>query len=392
MQNNYSIPFAGAPETCLTGRNIKISSIQYNRDSEHSLCDEVERLQLAIDSLKSGTWTFDFSTNALVVCTRCRELIPALNGRGIKESELMALVPREYSQGVAESFYLALQTYAPFDIEVPFAAANKHCLKWFRVTGACALGRSDLLPKIHGSIEDISERKRLELLKQDYLAIVNHDLQTPLSVMKMYIQLCLREADMTGNPLIQELLKKAELQSGKMGKMIDRYLESPAVIAGDGSSLESFDIKKLFEEMIADLRLLHPDRFLWLKPVAEMLVFADREKISQVIQNLLGNAIKYSSEKDKVTIDFNMKKNYVQVEIQDHGIGIKPADQKKIFGRFYRVEQVSNKLVEGYGIGLYLTKQIIEQHHGRIWVASELNKGSRFYFTLPCSCSGKDSY
>jgi signal transduction histidine kinase len=322
-----------------------------------------------------------------MVCSRCRELIPALSDGEINESDLMGLVVGEYSRQVSESFYLALKTYASFDIEVPVIESNDLHPKWFRITGATAFNRSNTLPQMHGLIEDISDRKRIELLKRDHLAIVSHDLRSPLSVIKLYIQLFEREIGNPDNHLTWQMLKKAGLQIEKMNNMIECYLESPAIGAGEIKySPVMFNIKELFEEIIDDLRLLYPGYILLLKRVAVVMVFADREKICQVIQNLLSNAIKYSSQTDVININFRTIDNYLQVEIQDHGMGIRPADQKKIFDRFYRVERVSGKPVKGYGIGLYLTKQILKQHHGDIWLESEINKGSKFYFTLPCSC------
>jgi signal transduction histidine kinase len=107
--------------------------------------------------------------------------------------------------------------------------------------------------------------------------------------------------------------------------------------------------------------------------------------IAQVIQNLLINAIKYSSHADIITVHFRKMENCLQVTVEDHGIGIQPADQEKIFDRFYRVERKKEMPLMGYGIGLYLSKEIIKQHEGNIWLKSEVNKGSKFYFTLPLS-------
>lgn len=382
MQSNDSTPFIGTSKTTVPGHHIKISFIPRRRKREPTTCDELERLQSAIASLKSGTWTFDISTNSLMVCRRCKELIPALNVTG---SETRAQIVTANSSQVLESFYKALTTHAPFDIEVPVPAPNNYYPKWLRITGTTDFSRSNALPKMHGSIEDISSRKQLELLKQDYLAIASHDLRSPLSVIKLYIQLCEREAYNQGNHLVQEMLKKSGLQVDKMNNMLECYLESPASGTGTCYSPERFNIQELFEEMIHDLRLLYPGNIISFKPVTGIMVFADRGKIGQVVQNLLSNAIKFSSQSEVITIKFRRMESYVHVEIQDHGIGIKPADQEKIFDRFYRAERVNDIPIIGYGIGLFLTKQIIKQHHGNIWLKSEINKGSTFYFTLPYS-------
>jgi signal transduction histidine kinase len=383
MQNNASTLFTEISKTTVPGHHIKISYIPRRRKRETATSDELERLQSAIASLKSGTWTFDISTNSLMVCGRCKELIPALKVTGsiIEGQEVIA-----NSDHVLESFYKALTTHTAFDIEVSVSAVNNHDPKWLRITGTTNLSRSNVVPKMHGSIEDISCRKQLEILRQDYLAIASHDLRSPLSVIKLYIQLCEREAYKQGNHLVQEMLKKSGLQVDKMNSMLECYLESPATDAGTYFP-ECFVIQDVFEEMIHDLRLLYPGHHISLKPDTGIMVFADRGKIGQVVQNLLSNAIKFSSQSEAITIKFQRLKCYVQVEICDHGIGIKPADQEKIFDRFYRAERVNDMPIKGYGIGLFLTKQIIKQHHGDIWLKSAINKGSTFYFTLPYSNS-----
>jgi len=144
-----------------------------------------------------------------------------------------------------------------------------------------------------------------------------------------------------------------------------------------------FDIQELLKEVIGDLYLLHPDYIIFLRPGQCVEVYADRDKIAQVLQNLLGNAIKYSSPIDVITVNFKKIENYVQVTIEDHGIGIEAGNLENIFARFYRVEDENGKAVKGYGIGLYLCKEIIKQHNGGIWLKSKVNKGSKFYFTLP---------
>ena len=105
----------------------------------------------------------------------------------------------------------------------------------------------------------------------------------------------------------------------------------------------------------------------------------------QVLQNLVSNAIKYSSRIDVITVHFKRERSRLLVAVEDHGIGIKADDQEKVFDRFYRVEGEDGGAVRGYGIGLYLSKEIIKQHNGDIWLKSEFNKGSKFYFTLPLS-------
>jgi two-component system CheB/CheR fusion protein len=115
----------------------------------------------------------------------------------------------------------------------------------------------------------------------------------------------------------------------------------------------------------------------------EINVNADREKVSQVISNFISNAIKYSPKGSTVTLRTEVTDNHVLVSVTDMGIGIKPKDQAKIFQRFYRVDDDDMKHVSGFGIGLYLSSEIIQRHRGKIGVKSGEGSGSTFYFTLP---------
>jgi signal transduction histidine kinase len=115
------------------------------------------------------------------------------------------------------------------------------------------------------------------------------------------------------------------------------------------------------------------------------MICADRNKIAQVVNNFLGNAIKYSPNDTSIIVSYEMKKGKLRVIVQDEGIGIKPEDIAHLFDRYYRVE--NNNTIAGFGIGLYLSSEIIKEHGGRIWAESELGKGSKFCFELELDSS-----
>lgn len=115
----------------------------------------------------------------------------------------------------------------------------------------------------------------------------------------------------------------------------------------------------------------------------EIMVNADQNKLSQVLQNLIGNAIKYSDLGSEVNIKYAIDNDHIIISIIDKGIGIKPEHQQKLFDRYYRVENDST--IAGFGIGLYLCAEIVTRHHGKIWVESEFGKGSTFSFSIPLS-------
>jgi signal transduction histidine kinase len=150
-------------------------------------------------------------------------------------------------------------------------------------------------------------------------------------------------------------------------------------------SFTAFNIDELIDECIENIHLSSPDyRFIREGSRANLTVTADRQRIEQVIINLLSNAVKYSPGKNKVIIKTIAEKDEVIVSVQDFGVGISSNYLKKIFSRFFRVEEQEGNFT-GLGIGLYISKEIIERHKGAIWVESEPNKGSTFYFKIPVS-------
>ncbi|RZM11568.1 MAG: ATP-binding protein, partial [Pedobacter sp.] len=122
---------------------------------------------------------------------------------------------------------------------------------------------------------------------------------------------------------------------------------------------------------------------LFFQPCETINVYADKVKINHVISNLLNNAVKYSPNGVHIEIRCEHKNGFAQVSIKDQGIGIPPEDQPNLFERYYRVQNQNTKHISGFGIGLYLSSEIVKAHQGKIWVESSVGDGSTFYFTLP---------
>ncbi len=143
---------------------------------------------------------------------------------------------------------------------------------------------------------------------------------------------------------------------------------------------QPFLLNELVMEVIEEAASIQNTHTITMIPCTSLLVEADREKIGTVISNLLSNAIKYSPENNNVEVKCDTIGNNAQISIKDHAMGIRKGDQEKLFERYYRVE--SNNSISGFGIGLYLSAEIIQRHSGKIWVESEMGKGSTFYFSL----------
>jgi signal transduction histidine kinase len=146
-------------------------------------------------------------------------------------------------------------------------------------------------------------------------------------------------------------------------------------------SKSDFSLNELVQEMVDEAAVIQPRHTLTFLPSQPVTVHADRDKIGNVISNLLSNAIKYSPNSREVEVKCEVLDNHARLSVKDNGIGIKKEDRDKLFERYYRVKGDSS--ISGFGIGLYLSSEIIQRHGSRIWVDSEIGKGSTFYFSLP---------
>ena len=150
---------------------------------------------------------------------------------------------------------------------------------------------------------------------------------------------------------------------------------------------EDFDLNGLIQEIVENLQATTLTHHIVVESIRKVFVHADRDRIGQVLTNLLNNAIKYSPNADNVILHMTANQHDATVCIQDFGIGIAEIHQQSIFERFYHVPDPIEKTFPGLGIGLYISHEIIQRHHGRIWVESQKGEGSAFSFTLPLSKS-----
>ena len=257
-------------------------------------------------------------------------------------------------------------------------------LHWIRTKGMLLFDKNKEPIRMLGTLVDITESKRDEIRKNDFIAMASHELKTPLTSLKAYLQLLETKLNGTTDPFIKTAVVKSGNQVNKMTALIHSFLDISKLEPGKLQlNWQSFDINKLIKETVSDNRLLSNTHIIHFESSGEIDVNADREKIGQVIGNLISNAIKYSQRGSNVTLHSELKEDNIQVSVTDEGIGIRPKDQEKIFQRFYRAEDEDSRNVSGFGIGLYLSSEIIQRHKGKIWVSSKESEGSTFYFSLP---------
>lgn len=225
---------------------------------------------------------------------------------------------------------------------------------------------------------NVSKSKRLEQLKNDFISITSHELKTPLTSMRAYTQL-LQKSE--ANPEISEYLNKMLQLIDRQNSLINDLLDL-SKIESDTFELtyEKVDIQKLIRQLVDDFHVKFPERKIVIASCHSRQIQGDRDRLYQVLANLVSNAIKYSPQSFPVVIDCTAQDGLLQICVKDRGLGIKKSERKKLFLRYSRIH---SDTVQGLGLGLFIAKKIVEQHGGQIGVRSNKPRGSIFFFTLP---------
>lgn len=235
-----------------------------------------------------------------------------------------------------------------------------------------------------GTTTDIDDIKQMALRKDDFLSVASHELRTPITSIKAYSQLLVNTYRDSKDDFLKNALAKLEIQANKMTKLVTDFLKLSKIESGKLQlNKETFCINDLVNEIVTDTQLVSVNHKIIVKEDERINVTADRERIAQVVANFLNNAVKYSPGAEQINVEIKSCKNHIVVSVTDKGVGVDPKEHQKIFERFYRAKSNGNIPFSGFGIGLYISAEIIHRHHGEIGVNSEEGKGSTFYFTLP---------
>lgn len=230
---------------------------------------------------------------------------------------------------------------------------------------------------------DITERKQEETRKNDFIAMVSHELKTPLTSMKAYLQVLLSQSKKENNTFQLNALTRAEIQAERMAVMIHDFLTLARLKDGKIVLNKSvFPLHALVEEVMAEAPFLTSTHQVVMIDCHDIRLEADREKLGHVLINLLSNAIKYSPKGGRIEIGCQQQDGQVRIFVKDEGIGISAEDQQHLFERFYRAKDKKASTVSGFGIGLYLVSEILRYHHSQIKVESVPGEGSTFYFLM----------
>ncbi|AYL97754.1 PAS domain-containing sensor histidine kinase [Mucilaginibacter celer] len=284
--------------------------------------------------------------------------------------------------------YLAVYNEA-FKARVPFhtgfrVLAAEGDYRWLLTDGSVRRYNDGSFAGFIGAAVDITELKQDEQRKNDFISMVSHELKTPLTSALAYVQVSKKRTEEAGDAVSAGMLDRTEKQLTKMARMINGFLNVSRLESGKIQiDCRRFDLAGLMKETEDETLASVSTHRLLFASVSQIWVNADREKIGQVIQNLISNAVKYSQPNSTIRVSADVVDGKVQISVSDEGIGISQQDLPRLFERFYRVKDAETRHIAGFGIGLYLCSEIVKQHGGRIRVESTVGEGSTFYFTLP---------
>ncbi len=255
------------------------------------------------------------------------------------------------------------------------------------ITYAPLLSGDGILLNIIAVIRDITRFREAEEMKSTFISVVSHELKTPVALIKGYVATLRRDDAAWDQEVVNDSLQVIEEEADRLTGLIENLLDASRLQAGGLKiSLAQVSIGKLAERVVKKFRESeNPDDrhdFSVQFPNDLPVVMGDESRLTQVLNNLVSNAIKYSPKKSAITINIQVRQEEVIVCVCDEGPGIAPADVPHIFDSFYRSAETSRN-TKGAGLGLYLTRAIIEAHGGRIWVDQRYEGGARVCFCLP---------
>jgi len=235
------------------------------------------------------------------------------------------------------------------------------------------------------SFVDITERKKLEQLKDEFIGLVSHELRTPLTVIGGCLSTLLTEWNRLSPSEVQQLLKDALLESESLSHLIENLLElSRAQAQQLALYSELIDVESLVRETIHKVKRQAPShRFVTSISSEPMLMHADPLRIERILYNLLDNAAKYSPPGSQIKVSAKAEPERLVVGVSDRGKGLSSSEQARIFGPFQRLENSRPDQARGAGLGLMVCRRLVEAHGGEIWVESKKGRGSTFFFSLP---------
>ena len=339
-----------------------------------------QQLESTFQSMLSGVLVVGTTGQILLMNSAAKRIfgVPQSDGTG---QNLASVVANEKVQSLVSA---SLEDAEEKAEEVSLFTPGERI---FQVQTALLRGENAAVTGVVATFNDITELRNVERMKTEFVASVSHELRTPLTSIKGFIRTLLDDSDGYYDHDTQaEFYQIIDQECDRLVRLINDLLNVSRIEAGRALdlNLKPVDLRNLIARVVASQESYTTRHQIEIDAPSDLpAAIADEDKIDQILTNLINNAIKYSPDGGVVVVAARNTGREIEVSVRDHGIGIPPDHLDKIFGRFHRVEGGDTRRAGGTGIGLYLVKHLVEAHHGRIRVLSEVSKGSTFSFTIP---------
>ena len=359
------------------------------RIKEEQDVTETERRRLAtiIESMMDGIITTDTNGKVILINTSARDMIDAPENEILIGKDALKLLNISEYESIGEIIEAedSLLVNASEDDEGLLLRAE-----FSKILKEENEDLSQVSTELEGYIivlYDVTDQERQERERREFVSTVSHELRTPLTTMNSYIE-ALEEGVINDKELAPQFIDTIHKETTRMIRMVNELMQLGKMdIKEEHYDKEFIDINKLIEQISDRFELTHPEKnFIKYIPKTPIFVEGDQDKLTQVFDNIMNNAVKYSPNGKNITVRVrqNYNHNRVSISIKDEGVGIPLVHIDKIFNRFYRVDKSRQRSMGGTGLGLALAKNIVEAHKGRIWAQSREGYGSIIFVTLPC--------
>ncbi|MDQ0163290.1 cell wall metabolism sensor histidine kinase WalK [Aeribacillus alveayuensis] len=243
-------------------------------------------------------------------------------------------------------------------------------------------------------VYDITEQERIEQERREFVANVSHELRTPLTTMRSYLE-ALAEGAWKDETIAPKFLQVTQNETERMIRLVNDLLQLSKLDSKDYRfNKDWINFTDYFHKIIDRFELSKKQNVTFIRnlPNKDFYVEVDSDKITQVLDNIISNALKYSPEGGKITFTATEKEGFIEISVKDEGMGVPKKSLSKIFERFYRVDKARSRQMGGTGLGLAIAKEIVEAHNGKIWAESEEGKGTTIFFTLPYDPNQEDDW
>lgn len=340
-----------------------------------------QQLEIALHAGQLGSYNLELTTGAITSSTQCKANYGLPKDFKFDFDQLMEIVLPEYRDSLKEKINQSVENNSAFSAEYLVKWPDES-LHWINASGLPSFDGDGIATNVIGVTVDVTKRKNYETQKDDFLSIASHELKTPITSLKASIQLLTRFKDRPTHEMVPKLIDQSEKSLEKLSALVDELLNLNRLSGGQLElSKETFTVSEMLDTCCDDIRIAGKHRLL-LKGDLDAVVFADIQRIDQVVVNFVNNAVKYAPTSEEIHLIVEKLEDRIKVTVKDFGEGIDPEIQPFLFDRYYRANH-NGKKYSGLGLGLYISSEIIKRHNGEIGVESTVGEGSSFWFSLP---------